>query len=775
MLVVTGTSSTGKSRALYEALLGHDQIQAWPLVYPADPPQLLELLSEDLLASRIVLWLNDLEQYLLSPLGERIALGLRALLRNPELEPIAVVATLWPGHWETLTEEATSQSPDPYLPARRLLIYQAQRVHAAENFDSKSRQALLADETADPRMVEAIRLSGESGTVIQTLSGGPFLLDRYLHPDPDNPERAYSQAVLSAAIDARRLGLGPELPKPFLEHAARGYLAPEMRPDAPAEWVELGLRGASKKQRGVQALQLRRRPGDTDPLDAYRLHDFLAQYGGESRHEDLVPAGLWEAAAEPGRLTGAECLVLADAAHQRYLYGYAHRLYRLIPTEDSTEARSGWLRLLRDQGKLDMIRAEAARGDLSAHRILVQELMRQDRRSGSWPSAELRGACDSAVTAGCEDLREGLAEILATDGANEDAEKEYRRILAFDPEAEHARLQFIDLLIKRSQIEEAVNVARVHEQYSQDIYWGLVVRLLDSGRAEIAFPLIRSALDADELPDVASHHALADKLASAGGEELLRVLSAKGFRPATLTLNRITAQAADNETLAQRDDNDAREEQAKRLTAAHNDSELRRLAEQGDSSAAWHLTLQLEEQGKILDAISILRPWATATPSSPFGFLIADRRARKLVSLLEEAGHDEALHQLVTNGHGAFSRPLADWCHRHNHRADLEYLASRSNDGYVRKRLSWLLREAGDQAALQELAIRSKAGHRVLISSLIADGNTEELYRRVVLGDTYAQRFLENLIEQNDPRIPGTMLRRSGLQPDGRLATNALR
>ena len=74
----------------------HERIKDWQLLYPADLEQLLELLVGGHLTQRTVLWLTDLDQYLLQPPGERIAAALRDLLRQPSLTPVAVVTTLWP-------------------------------------------------------------------------------------------------------------------------------------------------------------------------------------------------------------------------------------------------------------------------------------------------------------------------------------------------------------------------------------------------------------------------------------------------------------------------------------------------------------------------------------------------------------------------------------------------------------------------------------------------------------------------------------------------------
>ena len=63
--------------------------------------------------------------------------------------------------------------------------------------------------------------------MIQFLAGAPELLARYRNAPPA------ANALISAAMDARRLGMGVGLPQAFLEAAAPGYLAD-------AEWDTLG-------------------------------------------------------------------------------------------------------------------------------------------------------------------------------------------------------------------------------------------------------------------------------------------------------------------------------------------------------------------------------------------------------------------------------------------------------------------------------------------------------------------------------------------------------
>ena len=773
MIVAIGSSCTGKSRALYEALLRHEEIRGWGLRYPAGPEQLLELLAEGQLSPQTVLWLTDLDQFLLTPAGESVAVALRDLLREPSMAPVTVIATLWPGHWDDLTQEPEDDFPAPYPQARQLLVQQSRRVRIPERFPKASLQSLAS--AADPRLAEAASLAGDGGEVIQALAGGPYLIDKYLLTGGESQKIAFPRAVILAAIDAGRLRLAPELPRTFLKHAARGYLAPGARLDAPADWPDRGLHHAARKQRGVRALGPVRWDTDcTGPADAYRLHDYLVQHGTRLRDEDLIPASFWDTASGTASLAGPAYLTLAREAHQRFLYAYAQRYYRLAAAAGVPDAHEGLLTLLREQGRddliqaeLNLVRARAARGDPAAHRLIVNVLNQASRRPGEMLSAELRAAYEDAVHAGCEDLREDFADALAANGVDEDAIREFRRVLDLNPDMGHARLRLISLLTRRGETGEATELAyAAPAEGSQACLSELVSGLVGAGLADQALSIVRSALDTGRLPAGASDLGLAEKLASAAdGIELLRLMAAYGSLPAEFAYRRITAQRADDDELCHRDDEEALEERARRLAEAGWESELRHLADGGDRAARWHLTVMLEQKGKIAEAIEVLRPQAYAAAATGFGAL--SREPARLVRLLEKAGQHDALHELVLSDQLAYGRPLADWAYRNKRRADLEHLARYTGDKYVRRRLAWLLRDNGDDAAFEELATRSGAAYRELINSLVDRGDTQELYRRVLLGDEYAQRTLRHLIKNHDPRIPVDTLRSNGLTFSG--------
>ena len=96
--VLVGGSSTGKTRACWEALaLLRDQDPPWRLWHPIDPSRPDAALRElPGIGPRTVVWLNE-AQFYLDPaeagLGERVAAGLRELLRDPGRAPVLVLAT----------------------------------------------------------------------------------------------------------------------------------------------------------------------------------------------------------------------------------------------------------------------------------------------------------------------------------------------------------------------------------------------------------------------------------------------------------------------------------------------------------------------------------------------------------------------------------------------------------------------------------------------------------------------------------------------------------
>ena len=328
--VLVGGSSTGKTRACWEALhLLRDQPGPWRLWHPIDPTRPAAALRDlQGIGPRTVVWLNEAQFYLApaeAGLGERVAAGLRELLRDPGRAPVLALATVWPEFWHDLTV-----GDDRHGQARELLAGHDITVPAAFTPAQMSQLA----RAADARMALAAR-SAPDGEVTQFLAGAPELLARYRNAPPA------ARALIDAAMDARRLGMGAGLPQAFLEAAAPGYLTDDQWDALGEDWLEQALAYAAGPCKGAHGPLTRihprpyryargrsEQPGGmaaaAGPL--YRLADYLDQHGRAYRASQIPPAEFWSAAA--AHAAAGDQATLGDAAHARGLYRAAAQLHK---------------------------------------------------------------------------------------------------------------------------------------------------------------------------------------------------------------------------------------------------------------------------------------------------------------------------------------------------------------------------------------------------------------------------------------------------------------
>ncbi|MFD0602147.1 transposase [Streptomyces aureus] len=94
MVVLAGTSSTGKTRACWEAVQPLAP-SGWRLWHPFDPTRAEAALSDlHRVRTRTVVWLNEAQHSLGNPgEGERIAAALHTLLVRPERGPVLVLGS----------------------------------------------------------------------------------------------------------------------------------------------------------------------------------------------------------------------------------------------------------------------------------------------------------------------------------------------------------------------------------------------------------------------------------------------------------------------------------------------------------------------------------------------------------------------------------------------------------------------------------------------------------------------------------------------------------
>ncbi len=340
--VLVGGSSTGKTRACWEALqLLREQQPEWRLWHPIDPSRPDAALRElPGIGPRTVVWLNEAQFYLDvadGGLGERVAAGLRELLRDPTRAPVLVLATLWPQFWDGLTARPEGGA-DPHAQARELLAGHDITVPAA--FTAAQMQRL--SRAGDARLAQAVA-GAQDGQVIQFLAGAPELVSRYRNAPPA------AAALIHAAMDARRQGMGIGLPHAFLAAAAPGYLTGTERDALGEDWLEQALAYMAIPCKGVRGPLTRIRPhptgsrairpgsrdsderlaggpADIPGMPLYRLADYLDQHGRYHRKGQFPPAGFWAAAAD--HALPDDQAALADAAHARGLYREAAQLWK---------------------------------------------------------------------------------------------------------------------------------------------------------------------------------------------------------------------------------------------------------------------------------------------------------------------------------------------------------------------------------------------------------------------------------------------------------------
>lgn len=241
LLLLRGSSCTGKTRTVYEAVRA--ALPDWHLAYPKTAEALLTLLKRQSVPARSVVWLDDMHHLLDEPTGEDAAALLRDLLQKPV--PVALIATAWSDACKRLMTTPGSGHADRHYHAR-VLLGKAWITDIPDTFtdaDCKELERLASD---DASLAAVIRSAVSTGAVAQTLAAAPELMDHWLHaPVP------YGKAVITAAVDARRLGARASLPDDFLKAAAIGYFTPDERAQAQPTWFNEAIKYARQRIKRV--------------------------------------------------------------------------------------------------------------------------------------------------------------------------------------------------------------------------------------------------------------------------------------------------------------------------------------------------------------------------------------------------------------------------------------------------------------------------------------------------------------------------------------------
>jgi TPR repeat protein len=595
MVVLVGDSSTGKTRACWEAVQPLAGL-GWWLWHPFDPTRAEAALDDlHLVAPRTVVWLNEAQHYLGDrEAGERIAAALHGLLTTPERAPVLVLGTLWPEYAARYTALPSANEPDLYSSVRPLLSGRTLTVPDTFDAHALATAAALAQD-GDHLLADALTRAGDNGRVAQDLAGAPELLTRYEQATPA------ARAILEAAMDARRLGVGLHLPQAFLTDAAIDYLSDDHYDQLPTDWVEQAYAELAKPVPGRQAPlrsttpRPRRRPPTPSPPaqgpppaaagPMLRLTDYLEQHGRTGRRGLCPPASFWHAAFT--HLTHPDDLNnLADAAENRRRLQWAHHLRHRAADRGDTYALDRLAMMRKDAENL--AGRAANHGDTSAldHPAVMREKV-GSREDAEYLALQAANHGDTAALYRLAVMREEAGDRESADNL-------------FQQAANHGSTAALyHLAVMREEAgdrESAENLARqsadrgdtgILYQGDTGILYNLAVMREEAGNQESALNLARQAANHG---DTSALYRLALMREEAGDREsadnLFRQVANQGDTAALYLLAVMRDRAGNRED-------------AENLA--------RQAANHGDTAALYRLAVMREEAGDRESAESLAR------------------------------------------------------------------------------------------------------------------------------------------------------------------------
>ncbi|GAA2937346.1 MULTISPECIES: tetratricopeptide repeat protein [Streptomyces] len=782
MAVLVGSSSTGKTRACWEAVQPLSP-RGWRLWHPFDPYRAKAALTDIAhVAPHTVVWLNEAQHYLGAGegVGELIAAALSSLLTDRKRGPVLILGTLWPEYAAVYNALPKPGIEDVHFQVRQLLA--GRQVPLPDSFDDAATDITkkLADK-GDRQLAHALE-HVRGGRLTQFLAGAPELLRRYEVATPS------ARALLHAAMDARRLGAGPHLPRSFLEYAAADYLTNDEYDTLADHWLEEALAEIGAPVHGNLAPLRHIRPRSTHGIStsaepdqpSYRLADYLEQHGHHQRRMLCPPASFWQAAHDC--LTRPDSLAnLAVAARRRHRTRWAYLLWHKAAEAGSSIALVQLAGMQETAGDHEAAERLARQAADAGNSWALYQLARGREAAGDYESAE--ALYHQARAAGNADAVQRLAELRERAGDREGAEEFARQ--AADAGNPGALLylardrQWADdhegaeLLYRQAADAGGAlaffRLAELREKNGdQEGAEALYQRAADAGDIDA---LLRLGRTREEAGDYNGAETLYQQAAKAEGTlALLRLAELReknGDRKGAEQFARQAASAGDTDVLYRLARN-------REWTRDGEGAELlyRQAADAGDPDALLWLAGRLEKAGDHEDAQTLYRQAAEAGGSLAL-FRLAEQRERAgdqegaaiLYRQAAEAGGTLALLRLareredVGDHEGAerFARQAAD-AGNTEVMAWLTDLREKSGD---REGAQRLYRQAGGIENPQVLAslagLREKAGDR--------EGAEQFARQAADAGDTSCLGWLAGVRRKAGAYDDG--LWQYGLDPDG--------
>ena len=208
----------------------------------------------------------------------------------------------------------------------------------------------------------------------QVLAAGPELIRRWEHADATDPRQCCGKAVITAALDARRVGAQAPVTLEFLIAAAPGYLSSAQQAAAGLDWFQIAITYATTQLHGAAAC-LRPVAAGMGELAGYLTADYLHQHATRTRRRIVLPEPVWQALVDH---YPDDSFVLAEHARREDQYRYAAFFYRRLAESGDGYAAHRWADLLVQQGQVEeaivVLRPQADAGHWYARQRLVDLL-----------------------------------------------------------------------------------------------------------------------------------------------------------------------------------------------------------------------------------------------------------------------------------------------------------------------------------------------------------------------------------------------------------------
>lgn len=662
-LLLRGGSSVGKTRASFEAV--RSVLADWWLLHPADTADVRAFAESP--TPRTVVWLDELQRYLNDRGGLPVG-SVRTLIAAG----VVVMATLWPDEYGKRAVPRTPGEPDPYSNDRELL-HLARAIDVPHTFSSAERRR--AEELAADKRIRVALDTTDAGFT-QVLAAGPELVRWWEHADIADPAQCFGTAVITAALDARRVGAEAPLTAEFLVAAAPAYLTPAQRAISPADWFEKAIGYATTRLHGATGC-LSPIAAEMAMVDGWVTADYLYQHARQVRRTEVVPDQVWQSIVAHHT---KDSVTLAENAQRRGRPDLAIVFYRRIDTREMTRVGNeaaviSFLGLLARHGHVEELRQRAAAGFPLTEGILAAVLanqgalgeLRQHAAIAGDPTAAVmladvlaeQGRTDEAIAllrqridAG-DDLGYALADLLEKANRGDEAIAILREQVAGGDDSVIFRM--VNLLTKNGKIDEAL--AALQQQVDRGDNFAAVnlARLMtEQGRTDVALALLRQHAESDH-GYVAFH--FVELLAKLGHIDELRLRADSGDTYAAVRLAELLVKEGRVGELCQRaDDGDARaagdlagllfdQDQADEAIAL-----LQRHAESADCDTAVYFADLLAVHGSVDEAVALMQPRADAgdeSAESQLAHLLAKQGAVAELRRRADAGSSAAARWLV--------------------------------------------------------------------------------------------------------------------------------